>query len=314
MTPACERLARAALALATFAAAACLRTAGAQELAFASAADASAVLGARDAFVERMSPFDRSARLKTDREVTEREYLAFAKAAALDWNDAEKRAVNDAFRAIERELHALELPLPQRVLMVKTTGNEEGNTAYTRAEAIVLPQRMVDEPKDLSRTLAHELFHIASRTQPGFADALYATIGFRPCKEPAYPAELAPRKITNPDAPRNDYCIAVSVDGAKVQVTPILYSRAPVYDPARGGEFFDYLELGFLVVPPSAAAGVVDFRQLSGLAEQIGQNTQYVIHPEEILADNFSLLATGRTQVRSPEVLDRIKRALAGLR
>jgi hypothetical protein len=311
LTPARERLARAALAVVTFTAAAWLRTAGAQELVFASAAEASAVLGARDAFVERMSPFDRAARLKTGREVTEREYLAFARAAALDWNDAEKRAVNDAFRAIERELHALELPLPKRVLMVKTTGAEEGNTAYTRAQAIVLPQRMVDDPRDLARTLAHELFHIASRTQPGFADALYATIGFHRCGEPAYPPELAPRKITNPDAPRNDYCIAVTVDGAKLQVTPILYSRAAQYDAARGGEFFDYLQLGFLAVPASDREGVLGIDKLSGFVEQIGQNTQYVIHPEEILADNFSLLATGRTQVPSPEVLDRIKRALA---
>jgi hypothetical protein len=300
--------------LVALAAAACLRTACAQELVFASAAEASGVLGARDAFVERMSPFDRAARLKTDREVTEREYLAFANAAALEWNDAEKRAVTAAFQAIEPELHALELPLPQRVLMVKTTGAEEGNTAYTRAQAIALPRRLVEAPRDLAKTLAHELFHIASRTQPGFADALYATIGFHPCKEPAYPAELAPRKITNPDAPRNDHCIAVTVDGANVQVTPILYSRASVYDTARGGEFFDYLELAFLEVPASGGAGVVGIGKLSGFVEQIGRNTQYVIHPEEILADNFALLVIHATAVPSPDVLERMRRALAAFK
>jgi len=301
---------RAAVATAALAAAA---GAPAQELVFASAAEARGVLGARDEFVQRMSPFDRAARLKTDRAVGETEYLDFAAAAARDWSDAQKQTVDAAFREIEPQLRALALPLPSRVLLIKTTGQEEGGTAYTRANAIMLPEKLADTADRLSKTLAHELFHVASRANPRFAQALYATIGFHPCTEPAYPPELAPRKLTNPDAPRNDYCIAVTVDGAKVDVTPILYSRSPVYDTARGGEFFEYLQLGFLVVPAKDPARLAGLRELSGFVEEVGANTQYVIHPEEILADNFSLLATGQTAVRSPEVLERMRRALAEL-
>jgi hypothetical protein len=299
------------VAVAALASAACL-PAHAQELVFASAQDASSVLGAKDEFVQRMSPFDRAARMKTDRTVTETEYLAFAAGAARDWDDARRKTIAAAFQGIEPQLHALKLPLPNRVLLIATTGKEEGDTAYTRANAIVLPEQVPGNPERLPKVLAHELFHIASRANPRFAEALYATIGFHPCKEPAYPPELAPRKLTNPDAPRNDYCIAVAVQGAKVDVTPILYSRTPVYDPARGGEFFEYMQLGFLVVAPTEPR-VAGLRELSGFIEQIGQNTQYVIHPEEILADNFSLLATGQTAVRSPEVLERMKKALAEL-
>ena len=283
----------------------------AQEIVFASAQDGSRVLGAKDEFVERMSPFDRAARMKTDRPVTETEYLAFAAGAARDWDAAARKTVAAAFQGIEPQLHALKLPLPKRVLLIETTGKEEGDTAYTRADAVILPQKLDGTPDRLPKVLAHELFHIASRANPRLAEALYATIGFHPCKEPAYPPELFARKLTNPDAPRNDYCIAVTVEGAKVDVTPILYSRTSGYDTARGGEFFDYLQLGFLVVPTTTPARVAGVRELSGFVEQIGQNTQYVIHPEEILADNFSLLVTGETAVRSPEVLERMKRALA---
>jgi len=306
-----RRFVRSAIAVAALVAAAWLSAAHAQELVFPSAEDAGGVLGARDEFVQRMSPFDRAARMKTDRTVTEIEYLAFAEAAARDWDDAAKKGVTAAFRGIEPQLSALELPLPKRVLFIATTGKEEGDTAYTRANAIILPERLAGNSDRLPKTLAHELFHIASRANPRFAEALYATIGFHPCKEPAYPQELAPRKLTNPDAPRNDYCIAVTLEGMQVNVTPILYSRTPVYDTARGGEFFDYLQLGFLVVSPPSPARVVGLRELSGFVEQIGANTQYVIHPEEILADNFALLVTGETPVRSPEVLERMKRALA---
>jgi hypothetical protein len=36
----------------------------------------------------------------------------------------------------------------------------------------------------------------------------------------------------------------------------------------------------------------------------------YIIHPEEILADNFALLVLQQRQVPSPEVIDRIERVL----
>jgi hypothetical protein len=165
------------------------------------------------------------------------------------------------------------------------------------------------------------LFHIASRATPDFAAALYATVGFHACGEAAFPPELSARKLTNPDAPRNDYCIALTLDGAQVLVTPILFSRSPVYDTALGGEFFSYLQVGLLVVDPAAVSGatppgarVVSFRDVTGFFEQVGQNTQYVIHPEEILADNFALLAIGHSAVPSPEIHVRIRRAMAELR
>ena len=55
---------------------------------------------------------------------------------------------------------------------------------------------------------------------------------------------------------------------------------------------------------------------LEGLYEQIGRNTGYLAHPEEILADNFSLLlmrqmTNATSAAASPEVLERIRAVLA---
>jgi hypothetical protein len=43
--------------------------------------------------------------------------------------------------------------------------------------------------------------------------------------------------------------------------------------------------------------------------EQVGRNTRYVIHPEEILAENFALLITGK-EVREPLRLDALRQLL----
>ena len=106
----------------------------------------------------------------------------------------------------------------------------------------------------------------------------------------------------------------MTLDGRSVSTTPILFSRAESYDPVRGGEFFDYLQLGLLVrTEPGAALSterVVGLQQVTGFFEQVGQNTQYVIHPEEILADNFALLVLDMN-VKSPAVLTGLRRALA---
>jgi hypothetical protein len=283
----------------------------AQEIVFASAEQARAVLTTKDAFVERLSPFDRAARLKTDQPVAEQEYLDFVAAAALEWTAAEKTSMAAAYRALAPKLAALHLPLPAEILAIETTGQEEGHTPYTRQNAVIVPGSKLQSANfDGRRLLAHELFHIASRTNPGLAERLYAVIGFHPCGVARYPASLAARKLTNPDAPRNDYCIHVTLDGQPVNATPILFSKAAAYDRSRGGEFFEYLELG-LLIRDAAAERVVGLHEVAGFFEQIGQNTEYVIHPEEILADNFALLALDARNVKTPAVLDALRAALA---
>lgn len=284
----------------------------AQDLAFANIDQARQILATKDAFVERLSPFDRAARLKTNRAVTEAQYLEFAASAALGWEESDRKAISAAYDQVEAKIRALHLPLPPKFFVVKTTGQEEGDTVYTRQTAVMIPRSKIGG--NLPRLFAHELFHIASRANPALAERLYAVIGFTRCTEASYPANLAPRKLTNPDAPRNDYCIRVTLDGQSVAATPILFSRAASYDPARGGEFFDYLQLGLLVRAASGEAlateRVVGLQQVTGFFEQVGQNTQYVIHPEEILADNFALLVLDMN-AKSPAVLTGLRQALA---
>lgn len=293
------------------------------ELLFASEAEAKGMLSARDEFIVRMSPFDRAARMKTAREVSETQFLEFAALAAEVWDRREIEKVESAFRAVKAMVVSLSLPLPKQVYVVKTSGVEEGNVAYTRGNAIFLPRSILAAPeREIQKLLAHELFHISSRNNPDLARLLYKSIGFQYCGEIEFPVSLAPRKITNPDAPKNDYCIQLWLNRQKVWAVPVLTSQAPKYDTSRGGEFFQYLQLSMLLVePPVANVGVkvlynangpllADLQQFSGFFEQVGQNTGYLIHPEEILADNFALMVLGERDVRSPEVLTRMQKIL----
>lgn len=289
------------------------------ELVFADAKQGKAILMSRDDFVANLSPFDRAARMKTDRDVTEKEFLEFVGKQAMDWDPAETQRLSRAFDSIRPRLSELLPDMPSTVVLVKTTGKEEGCTAYTRTNAIVIPGPVMDDvDSQFPKLLAHETFHIATRADRPLRERCYAAIGFLPCSEPTFPDPLKPRKITNPDAPRNDHCIRVGVGSNRVWTVPILFSQTEKYDPARGGEFFSYLTFGLLAVegpanaPPRADAKPRMFaiNSVSGFYEQVGENTQYVIHPEEILADNFSLLVLGTRPVPSPEVLEKIRAAL----
>jgi hypothetical protein len=288
----------------------------------ASAEEGRQVLAMRDAFIDELSPFDRQARLRSDREVSADEVLRHAAEQARDWNEDETQRIVAALTPLAARLARWELPLPKTVLVVKTTGEEEGNAAYCRGAAIVLPRRMIAQTPDrLERLLAHELFHVLNSHNPKLRDRLYAIIGFEPSGSIELPDSLARRKITNPDAPRVEHVLALEHEGEPLIVAPLLVADRDRYDPARGGTLFTYLQFRLLAVERRddrfaarldatgepmllKAEDVPDYRR------RIGENTNYIIHPEEILADNFALLVTGKTDVPTPRILDEMDRVL----
>ena len=296
-------------------------------MSFATVEDGKRVLTSRDDYVERMSPFDRAARLKTDQVVSEREYLKFVGKAVRAWEEAEKEKVYLAMEGVEKTLRKMALPCPEKIWLIKTTGQEEGNAAYTRANAIVFPEKFLEgRPSGVQRVLCHELFHVLSRANEELRERCYAAIGFEKCEELVFPEELALRKLTNPDAPRNEHCLKVRVEGKEQWVIPILFSKEEKYDLEKGGEFFRYLQFklvvvkraaegkGVKVVREGATAKLLDLGEVAGLFEQVGKNTSYLIHPEEILADNFVLLVTRKRGLPSPKVVKTLGEILAGKR
>ncbi len=281
---------------------------------FASVDDGAEILGRKDDFIQRLRAFDRAARMKTDQTISENEFLKFIKGNVLAWNESEKAKIRAAIERIRPALDALPLRLPKIVYLVKTTGLEEGRAFYTRDTAIIMPEKETDEADAslLEKTIAHELFHILSRRNSELREKLYELIGFTKCAEVAFPADLKSRKITNPDAPQNDHAIRIRIGGQEVRAVPILFSNAAKYDVTRGGEFFNYLQLRFMEIPGKSSAPplLASPEDVAGFFEQVGKNTKYIIHPEEILADNFALMVLKEQNVPSPEILEKMRRIL----
>ena len=55
---------------------------------------------------------------------------------------------------------------------------------------------------------------------------------------------------------------------------------------------------------------LLSIKDVGQFFEQIGRNTGYIIHPEEILAENFALLLSGSSELETPELIQKIKRLL----
>jgi|AraplaMF_Col_mMF_1032025.scaffolds.fasta_scaffold00019_130 hypothetical protein len=288
--------------------------------AFADQREGAAFLGTADAYTGQMSALDRATRLKTDRDVSTEDYLRFAAGAALNWTAEEREALQADIAGLIPALTDLHVPAPRRILLIKTSGAEEGHAAYTRGDAIMIPTIMADGDKDdLKWILAHEIFHIVSRQNPALREPLYAAIDFVKVDPFPLPPDIAAHLVTNPDAQGNDHFVRVTVDDQEVCGAPILTFRTDRYDPQQSGDFLGYIKESFLISQRIAERkdGVpVDLRvtasnRVWGLERRVGENTVYTIHPEEILAENFALLLTKRKQPRSPEILDKISAVFA---
>jgi hypothetical protein len=292
------------------------------QIQFATVEEGKAALEKRDAFVNSLSRFDKQARLNTSKQVSTEQFLEFAASNVLAWSDDDTRKLASVIEKIRPKLRGLALPFPKTIQLVHTTGKEEGGAAYCRGNAIVLPIKVMSRsPKQLEHLLTHELFHVLSSHNPTLRQKLYAIVGFQPCGEVAVPESFVNRKITNPDAPKIDHAITLLVNGEKQQAVPILYASVENYDPTSGKSFFSFLEFRLMLVAENGNQTLpltrdndpvlVDARKLPAYFEQIGRNTGYIIHPEEILADNFMHLVHEKENLRTPRIVEEMRKALA---
>jgi hypothetical protein len=290
---------------------------GETRIVFADRAAAADFLRQSDRSTREMGHLERQMRLKSSAPVTEEEFLKHASQQTLDWSDHEIKGLRQAIELCRAKIAPWKLPLPASIPLIKTTGMEEGGAAYCRREAIILPERMArGAGPGREPLLLHELFHILSRHNPALRRELYAVVGFEPCGNGKLPEKLDALKVTNPDAPTYDFAISLEVDSRIARYVPLIQIKNS--DPTAGF-MISQLDFKLLAVEtdgdswrPALVDGESRLIPTSHPAYQqrIGRNTQYTIHPEEVLADNFSLLMRGKTDVPSPEILADVERVL----
>ena len=194
------------------------------------------------------------------------------------------------------------LKLPE-IQLIKTKGTYYGaGVYYTRDNSIIIPAAQLNQDnKHLLRTLIHEIFHIYSRYNPAKRDALYAAIGYNKIKKLELSDFLIKRVIYNPDGVDLAYAIEVQdSSGRSFKAIPSMYSKFSSYRmPLLKSYVFQLFEVkeqkdGSWKVM-NADVGYSE-EMLSGYWEKIGRNTRYTIHPDEVTADNFTILAFSKEQ------------------
>ena len=287
---------------------------------FADHEAAAALLLEERAYYENLNQNDLNYRMqKTDATLEELE--AYLVTQTLDFSEEEKSLINEDMDLIlsiceERGYH---LPALENVVFAKTTMNEEcGAGAYTHGAKIFLGEAILsyglsEEPyyREYFRyILAHELFHCLTRNDPTFRSEMYALLGFTVVEEDYdFPEEIRNVIISNPDVEHHNSYAAFELNG-EMKDCVVIFTTAPFEQP--GDSFFDEMQTG--LVPIDDLSVMYPSEQAANFWDVFGQNTQYVIDPEETLADNFSYTVIYGTEreYQTPELIRAIDAYLKG--
>ena len=215
--------------------------------------------------------------------------------------------------------------VPPVIELIKTKGNHYGpGVYYTRDHRIIIPyDALVTKGKNkaeveaaLTQTLLHEIFHIFSRNDVAKRKKLYAVIGFKNIG--SIPLDMKPalaeRVLINPDGVNLAQVIDLRTDSSTISAIPVITSSKPSFSEDNPS-FFSYLKFdlyqvvrgrgGIKVISNEDGTSTLNLAEMKDFFRKIGDNTDYIIHPDEILADNFMFLALAE---KDPSSLDKFSK------
>jgi len=242
------------------------------------------------------------------------DYLVKAASTVKNWDEESIADLKENVEAVRKKITALglKIKMPAKIeIVLSDMSNEGGAAGYTRSNYIVLPEGKIPHS-----TFIHELFHVFSRYDKEMSEKVYNTIGFKKCNEVPYPPEIADLRISNPDAPFNDFYITVNHNDTPIDVMLILFSGREY----TGGSFFGYMQLGLMAVEGESGNKKVVYRdgkplilklkEVKGFYEQTGRNTNYNIHAEELSADHFVMLLDKQHGMPNAEIIEAMKQVM----
>jgi hypothetical protein len=289
-----------------------------ERLEFASAERGGEILGRADRWAHQLSAFDRAARQRTLEPTTMEELLAFVSRNVLSWTPGERAYWSRLVDRLSTATTGLMLSVPE-IFLVKTTGLEEFGFAYARERTIVLPQGRLEIAGDEQRDfflLAHEFFHYLSANNATLRDSLYELLRFRRLENFTYPPELEDRRVSNPTWFADHVSVPVDTRSGPVEVVPLTRPtisleevvQLPIGGPPAIGRHIEIVLVTVdrhsgHVLRDSAGAPIIYPLDGTNLVDRIARNTSYMIHPQEVLADNFALLMEWRATGVQPDAV-----------
>lgn len=282
------------------------------KLVFVSKEEGAKLMGTSDEYSRTLSKYDVASRTQNPSNSQEQQYLAFAAAQAQQWEENEIAVLKIKIMQVKEKIENLGLKLnfPNEIKLVKSSLQEEGGViSYTRTNYIVMKGDVTED------FIIHELFHILTRYNTDKRDEMYKTINFNKSNRITYPEAIKDRIITNPDAPFLEHTITLTIDGMKREAVFILHAESDY----ESGSFFNQMKQKLMLVEGAANDKepilidgqpiLLDFSAASDLKDKIGRNTDYTLHPEEILADHFIMLVKPKTAA-DPAFIEAMKAVL----
>lgn len=285
-------------------------------------------------YYNKMNQMDIDWRVRKDGSTLE-ELQTMAWQQTRDWTDAEREFMAKVVGIITDSLNSIgcQLPFPSEIVFAKTTQAEEGGAgAYTIKNLIFLGEMVLnmclphaertDEDnqmalKRFTEVVTHELFHCISRNSPEFRQKMYSLIGFTVMDHDiTFPEAVRQRIAINPDVEHMDNYAEFTINGEKRRCELVLlYDKTWKEASAEGGDKIIFIEfVKPCLVPLDDLTKVYDIAEVSDFWDAVGRNTQYVIAPEECMADNFEYAVirglNPANPYKSPELIRNIIAAL----
>ena len=277
-----------------------------------------------DFFFEKITKLDMSIQLKKNqaelsRKLVLEQYRQYLQEEIMAFEKPEIQFIEKVFRDIFNLCDRLNPAIfPKEVKLIKVRGTHYGkSTYYTRQNCIVIPLAELIEPdyENFKRVMLHELFHIYSRYQEAQRTALYDLIGFKSIGNPEFLQmndSLKLKVLLNPDGVNYAYAIQLK-DQTKETffAIPMVVANTNQFNPLKPA-FFDHLSFSLYKINPPFSRLIKVISQNNGQStlelknhpeyfEQIKDNTKYIIHPDEIMADNFAIALQS---LENPQILD----------
>ncbi len=234
-------------------------------------------------------------------------YKSYLQQDVDSFTEDESKALQNLFKSIKNTCDLVSKDIfPPHLSLIKTKSKHYGpGMYYTRNESIIIPYETMGNVGSIGfrNTMIHEIFHIYSRLHLDKRKSLYKLIGFETVSSPdklAMVAHLKDKILLNPDGV--NYATKIQLTDGKnhyVDAFPIIFSNS-MHFTSKKHNFFEYISFDLFEVKSNAGRyevvsdtkgnSTLDPTFMNSFFDQIKDNTQYTIHPDEILADNFALL------------------------
>ena len=235
-------------------------------------------------------------------------YLNYLQEDVAPFTDADKKLLQVVEDSINLLLKLVDKKwLKKDIYLVKLKAQAYGEGVYyTRDNGIFIPYDALESGSidALISVFLHEIYHIMSRYNEEFRRASYGLIGFHAVEGKLdFPKALDRRILLNPDGVNMAYAITLKTDKAEdkpIRAIPVIHTNSDNYNSNKPS-FFGYIQFDLFRISEqnqgyqvhiSGEKGPMETPDIPDLYypsffDQIYDNTQYIIHPDEILADNF---------------------------